>query len=135
MAVKKLIAVLSASVLLAFGWLIHSQITQSKRESAYRTSLAAYQRDLHVGMKRNDVQNYLDERKALYHWASFGGSAETYLVWIAEEPGGIVCKPWKVYVALEFTPTDALQHGHAGTEVDPSDKLSGLRVKKLGVCL
>ena len=76
---------------------------------------------LRMGMDRTAVNKYLDSQKVDYHAVGNGGSnAEKYEITIGEEPGGLVCEPWTVYIALEF---------------DAAEKLREVHVTKEGTCL
>jgi hypothetical protein len=120
---KKIIgfSVLGAIVLISV-LVIRSKVNQARREASYRTAVASFQRDLHIGTDRADVQKYLHSRKVDYHAVRYGGSdADTYEVEIGEEPSySLVCEDWEVYVALEFT---------------VADKLREIHVRKIGTCL
>jgi hypothetical protein len=107
------LAILGAAVL-ASVFLIRSKITQNSREASYRVAIAPFQRDLHMGMPRAEVQKYLDSRKVNYHAARYGGNeAETYEIKIGEEPShSLVCEDWDVYIAFEFTAADKLKYIH-----------------------
>ena len=120
---RKVIAftILGAVVLIS-AFLVRSKANQVRRETSYRTAVSSFQRDLHMGMDRADVQKYLDSRRADYHSVRYGGSdAETYEIKIGEEPANsLVCEDWDVYIALEFT---------------AADKLREIHVRKIGTCL
>jgi hypothetical protein len=56
-----------------------------------------------------------------FYAVRYGGSdADTYEIKIGEEPDGVVCEPWTVYVALEFNAADRLREVH---------------IRKIGTCL
>jgi hypothetical protein len=110
------------ALIAAFGaamvstWFIYSRVTQARRDDAYRTAIAPYQRDLHVGMARADVDKYLDARHVAHYPVRFGGSdGLTYEIKVWEDPGSLICE-WNVYIALEFGPTDALTDVHIRKE-------------------
>ena len=117
------------------AWFVYSKAAQARRETAYRAAIAPFQRDLSSGMARGEVEKYLDSRGANYHWAGFGGGTGSYLIRIGEEPGSLVCEPWKVYIALNFDASDKVSRGQGHVELDPSDKLRDVQIKKLGTCL
>ncbi len=118
---RKGIALAVFVVALVSAWLAYSKVTQARREAAYRAATAPFQRDLRVGMDRADVRKYLDSRKVVYYSVRYGGSdADTYEIKIGEEPDGLVCEAWTVYVALEF---------------NTADKLREVHVRKIGTCL
>ena len=119
---KRILAVVIV-LLLALGstWLVYSKIEQARRETAYQTAIAPFQRDLRVGMERTDVQKYLESKSIAYHVVRYGGNdADTYQIKIGEEPGSLVCEAWNVYVALEFNGAKQLREIH---------------IKKVGTCL
>ena len=113
--------ILSAVVLIT-AFLVRSKLNQARREASYRTAVASFQRDLHIGADRAEVQQYLHSQKLDYHVVRYGGNdADTYEIKIGEEPSNsLVCEDWDVYVALEFTAADKLQEIH---------------VRKIGTCL
>jgi hypothetical protein len=110
------------AVVLISAFLVRSKVDQARREASYRIAVASFQRDLHIGTDRADVQQYLHSRKVDYHVVRYGGNdADTYEIKIGEEPANsLVCEDWDVYVALEFT---------------ASDKLREIHVRKIGTCL
>ncbi len=113
-SMKKIVAlsVFGAAVLVSV-WAIGSRMAQSRRESAYRAAIAQFQRDLPLGTPRDEVQKYLDSRNIRYFVAKRGGTrVEAYEIKIGEDPGGLVCEPWDVSVALEFGSSDALSQVH-----------------------
>src|SRR5579863_9345689 len=114
-------AILGAVVLIA-AFLVRSKLNQARREASYRTAVASFQRDLHIGDDRAEVQQYLHSRKLDYHVVRYGGNdADTYEIKIGKEPSNsLVCEHWDVYVALEFT---------------AADKLREIHVRKIGTCL
>ena len=106
------------AVALVAGWLGYSKYMQTRREAAYRLALAPFQRDLHVGTSKTDVEKYLHSHDVLYNAIDFG---QTYLVEIAQEPSGnFWCEPWRVCVALEFGSANTLKEVH---------------IRKFGTCL
>src|SRR5260370_40643299 len=112
-------AVLGATAVSA--WLMCSRITKARRETAYHAAIAPFQRDLTMGTPRADVKKYLDARNIDYHVVRVGGSeADTYEIKIGEEPGSLVCEPWNVYVALDFSSEDTLRDIH---------------IRRVGTCL
>ena len=109
------------AVALVGAWLGYSKYAQARRESSYRAALAPYQRDLTVGMDREQVIAYLKSHNLMCLTVRYGGSdGDTCEIKIAEEPDGIVCDPWTVSVAFEFTSTDKLRQIH---------------IRKSGTCL
>jgi hypothetical protein len=121
--VRKIIGftILGALILISV-FFVGFKVNESRREASYRAAMASFQRDLHVGMERADVQSYLHSRKLDYHAVRTGGNdGDTYEIKIGEEPShSLACKNWDVYVAIEFTAVD---------------KLRDIRVRKEGTCL
>ena len=108
-------------VALVATWLTYSKVTQARREASYRVAIAPFKRDLRLGMDRTEVKNYLNSHSIVCYTVRYGGSdGDTCEIKIGEEPGGIFCKSWTVYIALEFT---------------PSDKLREIHIRKIGTCL
>jgi hypothetical protein len=117
-----LLSVVTAVVAVS-SWFAHSRVAQGRREAAYQVAMAPFKRDLPVGIGRRDVERYLHSRDILYNGVQFGGSdGWTYEIEVGEEPDGLglVCEPWKAYVALEFSLADALKEIH---------------IRKSGTCL
>jgi hypothetical protein len=122
---RKALALALFVIALVSSWLVYSKVKQTRREVAYRAAIAPFQRDLHLGMSRTDVRQYLDARAVQYHRVQYGGDeAATYQIKVGEEPAGLfsslVCDPWAVYIALEFSADDTLRDIH---------------IKKVGTCL
>lgn len=130
---RKIITFALLGLIAVSAWLTYSKVMQARRESAYREAMAPFQHDLHLGMARTEVAKYLDSRRAGYSWQSSenGENALAYVVKIGEEPGGFLCKPWWVYIALEFDPSGKKRK----MEPDPLDKLKDVHIKKIGTCL
>ena len=100
-------------VVLVATWLTYSKIVQARREASYRVAIAPFKRDLRVGMDRTEVKNYLNSHSYICNTVRYGGSGgDTCEIKIGEEPGGMFCDPWTVYVALEFSPDDKLREIH-----------------------
>ena len=115
---KKGVALAVFAVALVAGWLSYSKHVQARRDAAYRVALAPFQRDLHVGTSRTDVEKYFRLHSVQYNAIDDG---QTYLVEIAQEPpGNLWCEPWRVNVAFEFGSTDTLNAVH---------------IRKFGTCL
>jgi hypothetical protein len=113
-SMRKIIALtaLGAAVLVS-AWLICSRVAQARRDSAWRAAIVQFQRDLPIGTSKADVQRYLNARNIRYLAATRGGSrVEAYEIKIGEDPGGLVCEPWDVSVALEFSSADVLKQIH-----------------------
>jgi hypothetical protein len=106
------LTVTGAAVLVSV-WLFGSRVAQSRRDSTYQTALNQFQRDLPVGTPRADVKKYLDSRNIQYFVAKKGGNrVEAYEIKIGEDPGGLFCERWDVYVTLEFSSEDMLKQVH-----------------------
>src|SRR5438270_10900590 len=100
--------------LLLLVWFLCSKIAQSRREATYRVAISQIQHDLAVGKSKAEVEDYLRSRKVSYRPVGLGhgGTGDTYLVQIGEDPGSFVCEPGKVYVAIEFDAADKLRQVH-----------------------
>ncbi len=95
------------------AWLSYSKVTQARRESSCRVAIAPYQRDLRFGMDKAEVEKYLHFRSAICNTVRYGGSdGDTCEIKVGEEPDGLFCDPWTVYVALEFSPVNKLRDIH-----------------------
>ncbi len=76
-------------------WFIASRGARERREAAYRASLANFQHDLPLGMRRINVEKFLVSRKIDYQRPSGD-------IWIpVGNDSGLVCPP-TVYVMLQF---------------------------------
>jgi hypothetical protein len=122
---RKGVAIVGLAFALIAGWLGHSKYIQAQREASYRAALSPYERDLRIGMDREQVMAYLKTHDVMCHTVRYGGSdGETCEISIAEEPVGIgeglFCEPWTVLVAFEFT---------------SADKLRQIHIRKTGTCL
>jgi hypothetical protein len=96
---------------LALTWPVYSLIRQARRDAAYRTAIAPFQRDLHVGMAEEKVKRYLDSRHVEYHPVRLGGSnGPTYEIRVGEEDS-LICDR-DVYIALEFGNAGGLREVH-----------------------
>ena len=125
------------TVLVLAAWFIYSRVEQARRETAYRAALAQFQRDLHIGMTREETKKYLDSRKVPYqpmYWSEPGGAGWSYRIQVAEEPATIVCKSWDVYIVLNFGSTKTVSRIPPDEPV-ASDILQGVHLKKEGTCL
>ncbi len=118
---KRVTFILAAIGLLVLTWTAYSKIAQNRREASYRAMMTPFERDLHIGMDRAEVQMYLDSRRIDYHRVRYGGNdADTYEIKIGHEPDSLMCEHWTVYVALEFS---------------PADKLRDVHLRRIGTCL
>jgi len=118
---RKFLALAALVIIVGSVWLIHSKVAHARRETAYRAAIAPFQHDLPIGTSREEVKKYLDSHKLAYYPRRSGeNEGVTYEIKIGEEPGNVVCEPWNIYVALEFSPGDALQEVH---------------IRKIGTCL
>jgi len=80
---------------------------------SYRAAVAQFQRDLPLGMPKEDVRNHLDSHNIQYYAARRGESrVVAFEIKIGEDPGGFACEPWIVSVALEFNSADVLKQIH-----------------------
>jgi hypothetical protein len=75
LSMRKIIAltVVGAAVLV-FLWLIGSKVAQSRRDAAYRTAIAKFQRDLPIGTPKKEVRKYLNSHNVQYYAATRGGN-------------------------------------------------------------
>ena len=119
---KIVVLTVVGAVILLSAFLIFSRIAQSRREAAYQSAMAPFQRDLRAGTDRPDVKKYLDSHGVKYHSVRYGGSdASTLEIEIGEEPPrNLWCEESYVYIALEFTAEEKLQQVH---------------IRKIGTCL
>lgn len=104
---------------------IRDRAAQAQRDATYYELLSSYQRDLHAGMTRVQVQSYLDSRKI-----SYLNDGKQYAVLVGEDPGSaLVCDRWNVYVAFDF--------GISATENETlaTDTLREIKLQKVGHCL
>jgi hypothetical protein len=122
---KILIVILVAAVLVA-AW-------RSLQDARYCSMLAQYQHDLHPGMTRNAIDNYLQFHRGKQGVVRLGGSgsAWSYIVRIGTEPS--LCGTSKVYIALNFNSTG--QQDLAPPPGDSSDVLKDIRLAKTQDCL
>jgi hypothetical protein len=122
----KILIVALVVAVLAAAW-------QSMQDARFRRLLADYQHDLHPGMPRTTIDNYLQSHPGKQGVVRLGGSgtAWSYLVRIGTEPG--LCGWSRVYIALNFDSTE--QKELAPPPGDPSDVLKDIRLKKIGDCL
>jgi hypothetical protein len=118
---RKLIVAALLLVLSICTWIVHEHFERSRHHSAYQAAIAPLEHDLAIGMDRTGVQQYLHVHNIQYHSVRVGGSdGERIEIRIGEEPGSLVCDPWQVYAALEFSPQQTLTNIH---------------VVKVGTCL
>jgi hypothetical protein len=110
---KKNIALVAVfAVALVSTWPIYSKIAQGRRDAAYRTAIAPFQRDLRVGMAEAEVKKYLDSRQVAYYPVRSRDSDRwAYEIKIGEEPSSVICER-DVYVALDFGSSDTLTDVH-----------------------
>jgi len=77
---------------------IRDQAAQAQRDPTYDEILSGYQRNLHAGATRAEVQRYFDSRKI-----SYLNDGKQYDVFIGKEPGeGLVCDRWSVHLVFDF---------------------------------
>jgi hypothetical protein len=117
---KGIVLAFVVAILIA-TWLTYSKVMRTRREASYKVAMTPFQRDLHMGMDRTEVNRYLASRNRSCHSVRYGGSdGDTCQIEIAEEPDGLFCDPWTVYIALEF---------------NSADKLRDIHIRKIGTCL
>jgi hypothetical protein len=108
-----LLAILAALLVVATALAIsgHAKsVAKNKREIGYQSALQRYSREVKLGSRRAEVENYLRSRNTAFGWmyTAYGGRKESQyadLVKIGEE-----VPPWfrsesYVYVAFEFSPS------------------------------
>jgi len=119
---RKFTTLAVSATLLISTWIVYSRFSQYRREAKYRAAIEKFQRDFPVGVGRPLVEAYLHLHGISYNITGDRpiGAGDTYQIKIGEDPGSLVCDPWRVYVALEF---------------DSADKLQQIHIKKLGTCL
>lgn len=129
MTTRKMGLAAGSVALLASIWLVHflsvrrdARRREAKRvEAAELIQLAPYERDLRVGMTKEQVEQYLALRQTAYVKSERGSEGFTYEVKVGEEKGdGIACDRWYVYAAMDF---------------DDGEKLSKIHLVKVGHCL
>ncbi len=104
---------------------IHDNAAQAQRDATYHGILSSYQRELHAGMTRVEVQLYLDSRRI-----SYLNDRNDYDVLIGEDPGdGLACDRWNVYVAFDFNISPRESKASA------SDTLREIKLRKIGHCV
>ncbi|MGD0269006.1 MAG: hypothetical protein ABSB14_08075 [Candidatus Sulfotelmatobacter sp.] len=110
---KVIVFTAMGAVALVSVWLIGSRVAQSRRDFSYQKALSQFQHDLPVGTPKDEVKKYLDSRNVQYFADKRGGSrTEALEIKIGEDPGGPVCEPWDVYIALEFSSGEVLRQVH-----------------------
>lgn len=97
--------------------------TRSELEAGYQARLAQYQRDLPIGMRRSQVQAYLDSHGITY--ADWRGQINVDL---GREPDVFPCNYWTVYVAFDFAMARK-------DEASADDLLRSISLKRIGHCL
>jgi hypothetical protein len=108
-----IVLTVAGAALLTSVWLISSKVAQSRRNSVYRMAITQFQRDLPIGTPKADVRKYLDSHNIKYFAATRGESRMVaFEIKIGEDPGGLVCEPVDVSVALEFSSSDVLEQIH-----------------------
>jgi hypothetical protein len=121
------IGIVAAGLLVALAVVYFVNNAREKREQAardqqYEVRLQELQRAFPPRAKRDEVISYLKSRQIRYlDNVTYGGNIRSVLIPIGEDPGeGIFCNYWKVYVAIDFDTSGALQEAH---------------IQKLGHCL
>lgn len=99
---------------LVLAWPVYSKIAQTRRNAAYRAAIAPFERDLQVGMTRTEVKKYLDSHHVSYYFRPNNGDGPAYQIEVGEVDD-LICE-WHVYIALEFSPGDALKLVHIRKE-------------------
>jgi hypothetical protein len=122
----KILIVVLAAAALAVGW-------RSVREARYRRVMAQYQHDLHPGMTRAAIDNYLESHQGKQGVArrAAAGTSWSYEVRIGTEFG--LCGKRRVYIALNFDSSG--QKELLPAPGDPSDVLKDIQIAKVEDCL
>jgi hypothetical protein len=106
---------------------------QARRDAGYARVLSSYRQDLHPGMTRAEVADYLDLHKAKYSTMNGTRDAWAYLIDIGEYPSNVwYCDRWEVYVRFEFNSSPA---EHPEVKPLPMDILRRIDLQRLGDCL
>ena len=119
---------------LGVAWLAYSlwsEHLQARRDVGYRALLSQYQRDLHPGMTRATVTDYLEAHHVRYGEAVMGGSgnAWSYQVRIGTDTSGsFACANWEVYIAFDFDNPKRKIWESRGETGDASDVLRDIRI-------
>jgi hypothetical protein len=118
-------------IVMVFG--VFAVAWQSLQNARYRRMLADYQSDLHPGMARAAIDNYLQSRQGKQGVVRSreSGTSWSYLVRIGAEPS--LCGVRKVYIALNFDSVG--QRELAPPPGDPSDMLKDIRIATRQDCL
>ena len=121
----KILIVILAAVVLATAW-------RSVQEARYRRAMAQYQRDLHPGMTRAAIDNYLEShqgKQGVVRRAT-SGTSWSYEVRIGTEFN--LCGKVRVYIALNFDSSG--QKEIPLPPGDPSDVLKDIQIAKIKDC-
>lgn len=117
----KLVVIACTLALLVAGYLLNDGISHRRREAAYHSAIAPFQRDLSHGMSKASVEDYRRAHNIEHYTVQVGGSPGPRIeVQIGEEPGSLVCEPWRVYAAFEF---------------DSQNRLTDIHIVRVGTCL
>jgi hypothetical protein len=134
MFMKKISIFGCPALILVLALLIYSHVKQNRREATYRAAIEHFQHDLALGLSRSEIEKYFHSRGVEYSWQN-GANAAAYTVMIGEETGGLVCKSWKVYIALEFDASAQSTNHRSSLDPDPADKLTQIHITRAGICL
>jgi hypothetical protein len=108
-------AAIIAAVTIA-GYLVYDHIRRERIDAAFAQAVQQFEHDLPVGTPRLTVEKYLDGRT----FPRFRDNG-SYEVLIGKQAGdGLVCVSWNVYVVIHL---------------DSTDKVSDVRLRKVGRCL
>ena len=117
---RVILAVILVACSALAGWLLYSKLQQTRRDNAYRATLAQFELDVPRGTPRYEVRRFLRAKGLNYYSVHYTGQDEdTDEIVIGEDPSTLVCD-WTVYVAFEFT---------------HDDRLSDIHIRKIGTCL
>jgi hypothetical protein len=114
---RKIVPVVIVAAVTVAGYLVYDHIEHDRIDAAWAQELHQFERDLPVGTLRPDVEKYLDARRMFPRLRN----DRNYEVKIGEQAGdGLVCASWNVYLLIQF---------------DSTDKVSDIRLRKVGRCL
>lgn len=108
---RKATAFALVAVMLVFAWFVYTKVSDKRREAAYTTKVAKFQRDLPLGTSRLEIGKYLDSRNIEYREVH-KSVTPTYEIKIDETAGGLFCASWNIYIDFEFTSSDTLREIH-----------------------
>jgi hypothetical protein len=136
---RTVLMVVSAGLIISISvWFadrVRNRRKAAEREAGYQIVLARYASDLKPGMKREQVERYLQTNRAQFgqmccvagfrgEYVDYRGAGWDDLVKIGEESAPFFCGENNVYIAFEFNPKS---HGER-SDANPSDVLKKVSV-------